>query len=106
MGYKTGFAALGFFAILAGCSNGPTDADIKAALEKDLEASPLSKLMSAKVVSAKQIGCSKDKEGAAYVCDLQTTIEMKNPLTSNVDTKDGTEKLRFVKTDKGWVISR
>lgn len=108
------FAALSsliFTLLLAGCAVGPTDAEIKAALEKDLEASQsplrlIDKAMSARLTAVKQIGCSKDKEGAAYVCDLQMTVETTNPLTGKVDSKDGTDKLRFVKTDKGWVVSK
>jgi hypothetical protein len=98
-------------ALLAGCAAGPTDAEIKAALEKDLAASNapmklLDRAMNAKLTTVKQIGCSKDKEGAAYICDLQLTMETTNPLTGKVDTQDGTDKLRFVKTDKGWVVTK
>ncbi len=109
--YSTALSTLIIALLLAGCAAGPTDAEIKAALEKDLEASQsplrlIDKAMSAKLTAVKQIGCSKDKEGAAFVCDLQMTVETTNPLTGKVDSKDGTDKLRFVKTDKGWVVSK
>jgi len=98
-------------ALLAGCAAGPNDAEIKAAIEKSLAEShsPLKLIdmaMSAKLTAVKQIGCSKDKEGAAYVCDVQMTVETTNPLNGKVDTKDSTDKLRLVKTDKGWAVSK
>lgn len=104
-------AVLSIAALLAGCAAGPNDAELKAALEKDFESSNspqrlIDKAMSARLTAVKQIGCSKDKEGAAYVCDLQMTMETTNPLTGKVDIRDSAAKLRFVKTDTGWVVSR
>jgi hypothetical protein len=97
--------------LLAGCAAGPSDAEIKAAIEKSLAEShsPLKlidKAMSARLTAVKQIGCSKDKEGAAYVCDVQLTVETTNPLTGKVDSQEKTDKLRLVKTDKGWAVSK
>lgn len=96
---------------LFGCSAGPADADIQAAIMKDAESSHspqrlLDKAMSAKLTAVKQIGCSKDKEGAAYICDVQLTVETINPLNGKVDSQQKTDKLRLVKTDKGWAVSK
>ena len=104
-------ATLAISLLLAGCAAGPSDAEIKAAMEKSLSESLsplrlLDKAMSAKLTAVKQIGCSKDKEGAAFVCDIQMTVETTNPLNGKVESKDSTDKLRLVKTDKGWTVSK
>lgn len=103
----TGLAAA---LLIAGCG-GPGDADIKAAIERSQAESnsPLrliDKAMKAKLTAVKQIGCTRDKEGAAYVCDVQLTVETTNPLSGKVDIKNSTDKLRLVKTDQGWAVSR
>jgi hypothetical protein len=106
-----GIASLMSATLLAGCAAGPSDAEIKAAIEKSIAEShsPLKLIdmaMSAKLTAVKQIGCSKDKEGAAVVCDIQITVETTHPLTGKVEMKEGTDKLRLVKTDKGWAVSK
>ena len=111
---KKGFALLCAASLLAACSSEPSDADIKAAVEvqfKEIEASQAQlKAMgldvSIKLVSLKKIGCSKDKEGAAYICDVQATTEIKNPLTGKLESKEATDKLRLVKGDKAWSITK
>lgn len=103
-------SVLGFTVLLTACSSGPNDAEIKAALEaKSAEGSSALKAigidLGMKLDNVKKIGCSKDKEGEAYVCDIEFTVTSKNILTGNTDSKQTTEKKRFVKTEAGWRLS-
>lgn len=103
--------ALAALLFLTACGGAPGDAEIRAAIERSQAEShsPLRLLdmaLKAKLTAVKQIGCSKDKEGAAYVCDVQLTVETTNPLTGKTDSKGTTDKLRLVKTDQGWVVSK
>ena len=101
-------AALAATLFLAACGS-PGDADIKAAIERSQAESNsplrlLDKAMKAKLTGAKQSACNK--EGDAYACDVQLTVETTNPFTGKVATTTTTEKLRLVKTAQGWTVAK
>lgn len=94
--------------LVAACGS-PGDADIKAAIERSQAESNsplrlLDKAMKAKLTGAKQSACNK--EGDAYACDVQLTVETTNPFTGKVASTTTTEKLRLVKTDQGWTVAK
>lgn len=108
-------AALLFLA--TGCSGAPSEADIRAAFEKNIAKSTASlnetaqmfggagkaftdMLGKAEIHSVKKIGCVEAKDAPGYVCDVE--IDMTVPLTGR--KKDMTTA-RFVKGPDGWVVT-
>lgn len=103
--------------LAAGCSGAPSEADIRAAFEKNIAKSTASlnetaqmfggagkaitdMLGKAEIHSVKKIGCVEAKDAPGYVCDVE--IDMTVPLTGR--KKDMTTA-RFVKGPDGWVVT-
>lgn len=116
---KTAHAVLAALLVLlaAGCSGEPSDADIRAALEKNIAANSESlnkttrmfggagqfltdMIGKAEIHSVKKIGCVAAKDAPGYVCDVE--LDMTVPLTGR--KKDMTSA-RFVKGPDGWVVT-
>ena len=100
--------ALGIAALLTACSSGPSEGDIKTALEQATNQSNaamgqmLGKAgtgMKTEVLQVKKIGCKED--GSAYLCDIE--VRMKVPVVGEQSTAT---KARFVKGSNGWTMSR
>jgi hypothetical protein len=82
-------------ASLVGCTGGPSESEMKAALEK-AASSPFLKI---EILMVKNLGCQKD--GAAHVCDVE--METNAPM---VGKSRNAAKIRFIKTDSGWQVTR
>ncbi|MCU0938157.1 MAG: hypothetical protein MUC86_03250 [Burkholderiaceae bacterium] len=92
--------------LLAACSAGPSEGDIKSALDRavnqanDLTVKMVGKAgagMRTEVVSVRKIGCKED--GAGYLCDVE--MKVKSPV---VGEQTGTRSARFVKGSDGWTV--
>jgi len=112
-------AALAVFLLFtAGCSGEPSEADIRAAFEKDITKSSESlnktaqmfggagkaftdMLGKAEIHSVKKISCVQATNEPGYVCDVE--VDMTVPLTGR--KKDMTQA-RFVKGPDGWVVAK
>lgn len=104
-------AALPTFAIAAlaaACSSGPSEGDIKSALDQAANQSNaamgqvLGKAgagMKTEILQVKKIGCKED--GSAYLCDIE--MRVKAPMVGEQATAT---KARFVKGSNGWTVSR
>jgi hypothetical protein len=92
--------------LLAACSAGPSEGDIKAALDRavnqanDLTTKMVGKMgagMRTEVISVRKIGCKED--GAGYRCDVE--MKVKSPV---VGEQTATRNARFVKGSDGWTV--
>lgn len=91
---------------LAGCSGAPSDADMKNALQKNVDQTIGALLgndknaqdAKPKYDSVKGLGCKSDGE-KAYRCDVE--IEM----TSMFGKQKSAQSIRFVKGSDGWIAS-
>lgn len=101
-------SALVIAALLAACSSGPSEGDIKAALDQAANQSNaamgqvLGKAgagMKTEILQVKKIGCKED--GSAYLCDIE--MRVKAPMVGEQSTAT---KARFVKGSNGWTVSR
>ncbi|MBF0305464.1 MAG: hypothetical protein HQL41_07435 [Alphaproteobacteria bacterium] len=104
-------------ALLAGCDGSPSDADIKTAIQNDVQAAerqafamigddPLAKQAAAALLpkfhDAKKLGCSKDAGGGeAYVCDIEVTVSI-----GGGQPQTNAAKVRFVKGSNGWTFTK
>jgi len=95
-----------FSVLLAACSAGPSESDIKAALDRAAnQANELTTKMVGKagagmrteVLSVRKLGCKED--GAGYLCDVE--MRVKAPI---VGEQSGTRSARFVKASSGWTV--
>jgi hypothetical protein len=93
-------------AFLSACSSGPSEGDIKAALDRAAnQANQLTTKMIGKagagmrteVLSVRKIGCKED--GAGYQCDIE--LKVKSPV---IGEQTGTRSARFVKASDGWTV--
>jgi hypothetical protein len=91
---------------LVACSAGPSEADIKAALDRAaIQANELTTKMIGKagagmrteVLSVRKIGCKED--GSGYMCDIE--LKVKAPV---IGEQTGTRTARFVKASDGWTV--
>ena len=94
------FSMLCTMLLLAGCSSGPSDEDIRAALQPQLDA--LNQIAAgtgerAELHSVKSLGCEKAKEGQGFICDVEADIS--RPMLGRAKT---VSQARFIKTDDGW----
>ena len=102
--------------LVAGCAMEPSEADIKAALEKDIAKSAESIDSAGKMFggagkaltdaigkpelhAVKKIGCAEAKDAPGFVCDIE--VDMTSPLAGR--GKD-MATARFVKGPEGWVV--
>lgn len=84
------------FAALAGCSSGPSQSEVEAAVQKAFG----SAFMGVKLIeysSIKKIGCTA-KEGG-YVCDVELTMKAMGQQQTQV------QRLRLVKGSDGWLVA-
>ena len=103
--------------LLAGCLGEPSDADIRAALERNIAKNSESlnrttqmfggagqfladMIGKAEIHSVRKIDCVAAKDAPGYVCDIE--LDMTVPLTGR--KKDMTSA-RFVKGPDGWVVA-
>ncbi len=111
-------ALLGVFLFASGCAVEPSEADIRAALEKDMAKTSESFDAAGKMFggagkaltdtigktelhAVKKIGCKEAKDAPGFVCDVET--DMTAPFAGR--TKD-MATARFVKGPDGWVVVR
>jgi hypothetical protein len=101
-------AALTVAALAAACSSGPSESDIKGALNNATQQANaatgqlLGKAgagLKTEVLDVKKIGCTED--GSAYLCDIE--MRVKAPFIGEQTTAT---KARFVKGSNGWAVSR
>lgn len=84
-------------ALLAACSSGPGEADIKQAVEKALVLPGLGKMV--EVLAVRKLGC--DSSGSGYDCEVEIRIKTMGQEQTTVS------RARFVKGSDGrWVMSR
>ncbi len=100
----------------AGCSGEPSEAEIKAAFEKDMAKTAQSldeagkmfggvgkaltdSLGKTELHAVKKIDCAQAKDAPGFVCDVE--IDMTVPLSGR--SKE-TATMRFVKGPEGWVV--
>ena len=101
---------------LAGCSGEPSEADIKAAFEKDMAKTAQSLDDAGKMLggvgkaltdslgkmelhAVKKIGCAEAKDAPGFVCDVE--VDMTVPLAGRSKEM---ATARFVKGPEGWVV--
>ena len=102
--------------LAAGCSRAPSEADIKAAFEKDMAKTAQSideagkmfggvgksltdSLGKMELHAVKKIGCTEAKDAPGFVCDVE--IDMTVPIAGR--SKEMTTA-RFVKGPDGWIV--
>jgi len=98
----------GITLLIAGCSSGPSDSEMKAALQKTAdatiaavmgtgaEAQKMGDMAKVEYKAVKGLGCKSDGD-KSYRCDVQMEVSSIAGVQSN------TQSIRFVKTDSGWV---
>lgn len=89
--------------LVAACGGAPSDADLKAAVKKQMDADEKAAGMFAdmmpKITVLNKIGCKEDGE-KAYKCDLEVEV------TQGKNVNKGPAQLRFVKTSDGWQVTK
>jgi hypothetical protein len=107
---------LAMLLIMAGCSGQPSEADIKAAFEKDMAKTAQSideagkmfgglgtsltdSLGKMELHAVKKIGCAEAKDAPGFVCDVE--IDMTVPIAGRSKEM---ATARFVKGPEGWVV--
>lgn len=92
--------------LLVACSAGPSESDIKAALDRavnqanDMTTKMVGKLgagMRTEILSVSKIGCKED--GAGYLCDVEMKVK-----AAVVGEQTTTSSARFVKGSAGWTV--
>jgi len=68
------------------------------------EFAKIADLAKVEIISLERIGCSKDTQGNAYICDLR--MKTKGMPFSGGKVNDSTAKVRFVKTSDGWAATK
>ena len=101
----------------SGCSGEPSEADIKAAFEKDMAKTAQSideagkmfggmgksltdSLGRMELHSVKKIGCAEAKDAPGFVCDVE--VDMTVPIAGRSKEM---ATARFVKGPDGWVVA-
>ena len=109
-------ALLAVSLLTVGCSGEPSEADIRAAFEKDVAKTAQSLDQAGKMFggvgksftdslgktelhAVKKIGCAEAKEAPGFVCDVE--VDMTVPIAGR--SKEMTT-VRFVKGPDGWVV--
>lgn len=102
--------------LVAGCSGEPSEADIKAAFEKDMAKTaqsideagkmfgglgkPLTdSLGKMELHAVKKIGCAQAKDAPGFVCDVE--VDMTVPIAGRAREMT---TARFVKGPDGWIV--
>lgn len=92
------------FAAVTGCSSGPSEGDIRAALERESEETAAfiggknKDRMKTQIHSVKIIGCKEAKDSTGFYCDYE--LDMTAPMFGR---HKGPTRDLFLKTDSGWV---
>ena len=102
----------GVLLALTACGGAPSDGDIKASIEKQMEADSkameqfggkqatnMAKNLLPEIKSIKKIGCKEDGD-KAYKCDVEMEV------TQMGNTNKGIAPFRFVKASDGWVVTK
>jgi hypothetical protein len=97
---------------LAACGGAPSEGEIRAAIEKQMEVdakamaqmggkqvADMVKGLLPEIKSVKKIGCKEDGE-KAYKCDVEMEV------TRMGNTNKGIAPIRFVKGSDGWIASK
>ncbi len=84
--------AASMLGVLSACSTGPSEGDIKKAVEKSMMG------LGSEHMSIKKLGC--ETSGNGYNCDVEMTMEV--PLVGKQTT---VANLRFVKGSEGWATT-
>ncbi len=92
-----GWAPLALLTLLTGCSSGPSESDIRQALQKTYAQATAATGVKMEIVSLKKLGCAES--GGGYMCDFE--LSLKGPLGAQT----ATTKARFVKGSDGWAAS-
>jgi hypothetical protein len=79
--------------LLTACARGPSDEEINQAIQARTAG-----LLGGLIKAARKVGC--EKSGEAWLCDVAVTMTMAGQELTNV------QRLRFIKTDKGWAVSQ
>ena len=90
--------------LLAACSSGPSESEIKSLVERDIK--PMMEMQlkllggpKTALTDVKKLGCKADGD-AAYKCDVELLI-------ASGDKKESKAMpIRFVKTSTGWSMSQ
>lgn len=99
--------------LLTGCSNQPSETEIRAAIEQNLSSinnavSGLADLtganaesLQAKVSDVKKISCKKVPKTASptYECEVQVSMQL--PI---IGQQSGTDLVTLSKTSSGWIV--
>jgi hypothetical protein len=91
--------------MLAGCSGGPSDSEVKEAFKVvfDRETIPLaavSKMTGSEppeLVEVNNLGCTK-REPSGYACDVEVEVKFRGAAQKTA------KKMNFVKGSDGWII--
>lgn len=99
-------------ALLTACGGAPSEADMKKAIDKQVQAemtatkqfmggagASMAEKLTPKIENLKKIGCKDDGENA-YRCDLELEV------TQNGRTNKAPTRMRFIKGSDGWMASK
>lgn len=105
------FGAISALFVLSACSSGPSEGDIKAAIEHQVQSQlkvvqqftgvkpkDMDKDLMPQVKSVKKIGCKEDGNNA-FKCDVEVEVAYMG------STNKAVRPMRFVKTSDGWQAS-
>lgn len=103
-------AALASALLLAACGSAPSEDDMRAAMDRQMQAqvegagklfghtgAGLMKDMMPEVQSLKKVGCKADGDNA-YLCDVELGVKQLGI------THQSLVQLRFVKASQGWTV--
>lgn len=101
-------SVLAFSVVLAGCSSGPSESDVRRAVESELDAANEQVAAMAGRTAANRIGITRltafdllgcEGSGESYRCDV--VISMDTPF---MPVNDQALTLRLRETDSGWKV--
>lgn len=86
--------------LFTGCAGEPNEADMKKAYEtKAAQIKAMPNNSNPKIYSVKKLACAKAEGSPGYNCDVEVDAENFKVRAQN------TLKVRFVKSDDGWVVA-
>jgi len=101
-------SVLAFSAVLAGCSSGPSESDVRRAVEHSLEvmndeivqmagSSAAARIDKFRLTDFDLLGC--EEAGESYSCDVEFSMD-----TPMMAVNDKATSIRVRKTDDGWRV--
>jgi hypothetical protein len=88
---------------LTGCSGGPSEDEMKQALQRQttaaLAGNILGSVVQPEIKSVRKIGC--EKSGSAYLCDVEVEAGAKG-----FGSQKSTSRMRFIEGKDGWRASQ